>query len=109
MRLVSVTPDELRRSIGRNKTRSIVTAGLGAVVWSLGFMLLAKLTGPLDRSWMLPLVATFLIGGLSAMIVPVYLLNWRLAPRCPACRGYLWTEEIVDLGECPRCHVRLFG
>jgi hypothetical protein len=104
-----VTPDELRRSIGRNKTRSIATAALSAVAWFLGFVVLAKFTGPLGHSWMLPLAATFLIGGLGAMIIPVYLMNRRFAPRCPACREYLTTEEIADFGECPRCHARLFG
>ena len=109
IRLVDYTPEQLRSAIGRNKTLSILAAAAGAIGWFAGFVLLAKVAGPLSGSWMLPLGATFLIGGLFAMIVPVYLLNRRFAPRCPACRHYLSTEGIVDRGECPRCQARLFG
>jgi hypothetical protein len=106
---VDSTPEQLRDAIGRNKVRSIFAAAAGGIAWFAGFILLAKFAGPLDRSWMLPVTAAFLVGGLCALIFPVYLLNRRFAPRCRKCRHYLWTEEIVDLGECPRCHTKLFG
>jgi hypothetical protein len=105
---MNTTPDQLRRAISRHQTRSILTAAIAALAWLASFILLAKLAGPFDRSRMLPLTATFLLGGLAAMILPLYLLTRRLAPRCPACGQFLCTGSIADTGTCPRCHLRLF-
>jgi hypothetical protein len=105
---VELTPEQLRRAIGRNKLRSIAAGAAGVIVWFGALAVFANIAGPLTSSWMLPVTASFIIGGLCAMILPVYFLNRRYAPRCPSCRFYLSDEEIADFGKCPRCQTKLF-
>ena len=106
---MAITPEILRGLIWRNKLRSIVAAGMGGLAWLGGFVVLAAVAGPFGPGWMVPFAVVCLIGGLAAMVLPVYLLNRRYAPRCAKCRMYLYTEEIVDAGVCPRCKASLFG